>query len=324
MKFIFGFLTAAGIITLFWAGMIYFQTGRPTLTSQWIADAYEIKTAAAEKIAGNKIVIVAGSNALFGIDSKAIEKAYGLPVVNFGVNAGPLLPYILLKSKTVLKRGDIVIMPLEYHCYTYDGIPNSQMIDQIWSRDPSFFWELSWKERWQMIWLTPLSRLVDGFLAQGGERAMCGPYGYQNLDERGDQTHTSAEEAGQWGYDWDAVQKELPRHYGADAGNAEGWKWLGEYASWAKQNKIRLIIIPSTMMWDESYANDPVERRFYEGLERRIEALGVPFAGNPYDSMFPRRYYFNTDFHLTDEGRELWTRRIIQDLESDREEVSRR
>lgn len=301
-----------------WVAAVYFQTGRPTVSSQWIADAYEVKTAAAEKIKGSKIVIVAGSNALFGIDSKQLEETYRLPVVNLGVNAGVLLPYVLMKSQKVLKRGDIVIMPLEYHFYAYDGVPNSQMIDQIWSRDPSFFWKLSPKEQWNMVWMTPSKRIVEGFLAQGGQKTMCGPYGYQNLDERGDQTHTSAEESQQWAYDWDSLKKDLPRRYGADAAvNTQGWEWLRRYVVWARQNGIRLIITPSTMMRDESYWRDPVERKFYEGLKKRVEALGVPFVGNPYDVMYPRVMYFNTDYHLTDVGRTLRTERMIHDLGPD-------
>lgn len=301
-----------------WIAAVYFQAGRPTVSSQWIADAYEVKTAAAEKIKGKKIVIVAGSNALFGIDSKKLEETYHLPVVNFGVNAGVLLPYVLMKSQKVLKRGDIVIMPLEYHFYAYDGVPNSQMIDQIWSRDPSFFWKLSAKEQWNMVWMTPLKRILEGFLARGGQKAMCGPYGYQNLDERGDQTHTSAEEAQQWAYDWDSLKKDLPRRYGADAAaNIQGWEWLRRYVVWARQNGIHLIITPSTMMRDESYWHDPVERKFYEGLKTRVESLGVPFVGNPYDVMYTRAMYFNTDYHLTDVGRTLRTERMIHDLGPD-------
>ncbi|MDD2266026.1 hypothetical protein [Sulfuricurvum sp.] len=318
MKIVAILLATMGMMTFGWIAAVFLQTSRPTASSQWIADAYALKTAAAQKIEGKKIVIVAGSTALFGIDSKKLEETYRLPVVNFGVNAGLLLPYVLLKSQSVLKRGDIVILPLEYHFYTYDGIPNAQMIDQIWSRDPSFFWKLSWKERLSMLWMTPISRLVDGFLAQGGSPMMCGPYGYKNLDERGDQTHTSEEEAKQWATDWEGLKKELPRRYGA-VGNVDslGWKWLRRYVAWAAQNGICLIVTPSTMMYDDSYWKDPEERRFYEGLKARIEALGVPFIGNPYSTMYGREMYFNTDFHLIDTGREVWTQQLINDLGSD-------
>lgn len=303
-----------GMMSLGWISALILQSGRPTASSQWIADVYAMKTAAAKKIDRPKIVIVAGSNALFGIDSKMLERAFNRPVVNHGVNAGLLLPYVLLKSREALRPGDIVIMPLEYHFYTYDGVPNVQMIDQIFSRDPAFFWELDWDEQLRMVWMMSLERMAEGYLARGGERAMCGPYGWQNIDSRGDQTHNSAAEAIPWGYDWENLARELPRRYGADADNTRGWRWLERYVAWAKARGVRLILTPPTMMADPSYRSDPSERRFYEGLPRRVEALGVPFVGNPYDFMYPREYYFNTDYHLTDTGRARHTQKLIEAL----------
>lgn len=317
VKFLFWILGTMGSMTLIWIALIFFQTDHRTLSSQWIADVYEMKIVAAQKIQGKKIVIVAGSGALFGIDSKIIEEAYKIPVVNFGVNAGLLLPYVLLKSKSILKRGDIVIMPLEYNFYTYDGVPNTQMIDQIFSRDPSFFWKLSLKEQWGMVLMTPLSRVIDGYLAQGGEKAMCGPYGYRNLDGRGDQLHTSAMEANQWAYDWDALKKELPRRYGMDIDNTVGWQWLTQYAKWAKENGICLIVIPPSMMKDIAYYDNLIERRFYQGLRAKVEDSGITYVGNPYSVMYDRKMYFNTDYHLNETGRGRWTRQIIEDLGPD-------
>ncbi|MDD4505230.1 MAG: hypothetical protein PHE60_02515 [Sulfurospirillaceae bacterium] len=316
MMFFKGFIAAILTITVFWLFLLISQISRPTLSSQWIADAYEHKTKLAQKIQGQKILIVAGSSSLFGLDSKALEQAYQIPVVNFSVNAGLLLPFVLLKSQEVLKKGDIVIMPLEYHFYTYDGIPNVQMIDQIFSREPSFFWKLSLKEQWHMLRLTSITQLYKGFLAKGGQKTMIGPYGYANLDDHGDQTHTSKEEAIQWAYDWEALKKELPRHYGQDAHNKEGWRWLKDYAQWAKEEGIHLIITPPTMMFDPFYKNDPVEKAFYEGLKVKVESLGISFVGDPYTYMYEREVYFNTDYHLTDIGRTIWTQALIKDLKT--------
>lgn len=317
MRFILGLAIGLGLMIAGWGGALFLQAGRPTLSSQWVADVYALKAAAAEKIGGPKIVIVAGSNALFGIDSTMIERAYALPVVNFGVNAGPFLPYVLLKSMRVLRPGDIVIMPLEYTFYTYDGVPGVQMIDQIWSRDPDFFWELTFREQLLMVWMTSLERVVEGLLARGGEPVMSGPYGYQNIDAHGDQTRTSAAEAVAWEHEWTNLQKELPRRYGSDGHHQEGWAWLAHYFTWAKSQGIHLVVIPPTMMYDPFYRDDPQELRFYQGLASRVEALGVPFVGNPYDYMYPKECYFNTDYHLNDKGRARNTRRIIDDLGPD-------
>ena len=316
MHFFKGFAYGTIFLLLAWLLLIYASSTRPTASSQWIADAYAHKTEIAQKIQGQKIVIVAGSASLFGIDSKAFETTFNHPTVNFGVNAGLLLPYVLLKSKSVLKKGDIVIMPLEYHFYTYDGTPNVQMIDQIFSRDPHFFWELSFFEQLKMLWYISPKRIKEGFQAKGTPKTMMGPYGYAHLDSHGDQTHTSEQEALQWAYDWDSLKKELPRTYAKESHHTKGWEWLTSYIAWAKQEGITLIITPPTMMFDPYYRNDPKEKAFYEGLKAKVEALGVPFVGDPYAYMYKRPLYFNTDYHLTDIGRTQWTQALIQDLKT--------
>lgn len=316
MRFFAGILLGLCLFSTGWLGALLLQAGRPTLSSQWIADAYRLKTATAAVITGPKIVIVAGSSALFGLDAGMIEQAYGLPTINFGVNAGLLLPYILYKSKEILHPGDIVLMPLEYGLYNYDGVPNVQMIDQIWSRDPGVLRHLSALEALRMVWMVSAERLVEGFLAQGGAPAMCGPYGYQNIDARGNQIHTSAAEALAWSRDWTNLQKELPRRYAANSHNSDAWAWLKRYFDWARERGIRVIITPPTMMFSPFYYENAQERAFYEGLKSRVEALGVPFVGDPYDYMYERQWYFNTDYHLNDLGRQRHTQRLIADLGS--------
>jgi hypothetical protein len=316
MQFIKGLMLSILSLTTLWLLAIALQSARPTASSQWIADAYAHKKEIAQKIQGEKIVIVAGSASLFGIDSKALEKTFNRPVVNFSVNAGLLLPYVLLKSKSILKKGDIVLMPLEYHFYTYDGTPNVQMIDQIFSRDPHFFWELSPMEQFKMLWMISPQRIVEGFQAKGTPKTMMGPYGYAHLDDHGDQTHTSKEEALQWAYDWDSLKKELPRTYAKEAHHTKGWEWLASYITWAKKEGITIIITPPTMMFDPYYLNNPKEKAFYTGIEKKVNALRTIFIGDPYNYMYDRELYFNTDYHLIDQGREYWTRQLIKDLKN--------
>jgi hypothetical protein len=317
MKIWAGLITGIFGMSAAWVVILLLQMGRPTLSSQWIADVYAAKTVRAVHIQGRRIVVVAGSNALFGIDSKMLEQAYDLPVVNFAVNAGLMLPYVLLKSQAVLRPGDIVLLPLEYHFYVYDGIPNTQMIDQIWSRDPHFLQSLTVGEQWRMIWMISLNRVMEGFRAAGGVPTMCGPYGHENIDDHGDQTHTSAEEAKAWASDWEALKTELPRRYGAQAEQDQGWWWLRRYVRWAREQGIHLIFLPPAMMADPSYRHDPVEARFYTTLADRVRTLGVAFVGEPYSSMYPREWFFNTDHHLIDQARTRHTRRIIEALGPD-------
>ncbi|RUA00014.1 MAG: hypothetical protein DSY89_07400, partial [Deltaproteobacteria bacterium] len=67
----------------------------------------------AKSIQTKKIVIVAGSNALFGIKSKMLSKALHMPVLNYGVNAGIELPLTLeLAKRTSQTPGEFIFVNL--------------------------------------------------------------------------------------------------------------------------------------------------------------------------------------------------------------------
>lgn len=68
----------------------------------------------ANSIAGQKALIIAGSNIAFGIDSKIIEDSIAIPVTNLGITGGLGAEFILNEAKALLKPNDIAILSLEY------------------------------------------------------------------------------------------------------------------------------------------------------------------------------------------------------------------
>lgn len=315
MTFFIRFFTSLIVLFIFWVGIVYFQTSNATQMSQWVYDVYEKKTNIANNIKEKKIVIVAGSNSLFGINSKMLSEAFDKPVVNFGVNAGVYLPYILYKSKKVIKKGDVVLVPLEYPMYNYDGMPNEQMIDYIYSRDRDAFFTLSLKEQFYMVWNITFKRLYDGYMAKGGKRVTAGLYGSHNVDEFGDQIGATKEAKSK------PIEDELnalkPNRYGKEYDkNAKGWEYLEEFVSWCGEKDVKVIFVPSTLLKFDIYKSDKKERWFYENLSNEVKKRGWLYIGEPYTYMYDKEYYFNTDFHLTTEGRDIRTKQMIFDLKS--------
>ncbi len=76
-----------------------------------IADKHQY----AQSIQEPKIILVGGSNLAFGIASDSIEKALKKPVVNFGLYAGFGLTFVLKEALSEVKKGDIVVLCLEYY-----------------------------------------------------------------------------------------------------------------------------------------------------------------------------------------------------------------
>jgi len=309
--FFLGLFFAFGV----WAFLLYSVAHRPTKTSQWIHDAYEKKEQLAANIKEKKIVIVAGSNALFGINSKLLQEALKMPVLNGSVNAGIELPCILEMAKPLLRDGDIILMPLEYPMYSYDGTPGIQMIDFILSRHPECFFKLTLKEQLYIFWHTPLSFVIDAYLNPSTAPVTKGLYGAHNIDEHGDQIGNTLHNRSKEFYSAVLQAAKKPQHYGAEfSSDALGWFYLEQFMAWSKKHHIRVIFLPSAFLRNDIYRSDKKERWFYENLAQEVQKRGWEYRGNPYEYMYEKESFFNTDFHLIQRVRDQRTEQIIRDL----------
>ncbi|MDD2357134.1 MAG: hypothetical protein PHX13_04415 [Thiovulaceae bacterium] len=316
MKFFILFLFFIALSFLIWIGLILGEVGNPTKTSQWVYDAYEKKYQIAQNISKKKIVIVAGSNALFGVNSKMIEDAFGMPVVNYGVNAGIELPLTLELAKRVINPGDIVISPLEYPMYSSTGSPGVQMIDYVLAREPQLFWKLTFYEELYIVWHVDLKRIWDGYFNKSNSRVTNGLYGAHHIDNHGDQIQSSEKYRTEW------MLNELknnyglhPEKYGAEfSEKGRGWKYLETFVVWCEERDVEVIFMPSTLLRQESYFKNTKERWFYENIAAEVRKRGWTYIGNPYDYMYDTKYYFDTNFHLVEKARKFRTQKMIEDL----------
>jgi len=317
LKFFAVFVFSVVFCFFVWLGLVLRQAGHPTKMSQWIFDAYIKKEQIAKQIHGKKIVLVGGSNVLFGVDSKLLSKAFGLSVLNDGVNAGIELPCILYEAKKVIRKGDIVIMSLEYPMYSYEGKPGVQMIDYVLSREPSCLRQLTWKEVFYIVWHVDFKRILAGYFDLSQGSVTKGVYGAQHIDVYGDQTETAL------AYRSKALYKEVlayttkPEKYGASFdGHALGWKYLAEFVQWCRKRDVQVVFMPSTLMRHASYFKNPKEHWFYTHIADEVRKRGWVFVGKPYDYMYPQEMYFNTNFHLIDKARKIRTLQMVKDLQA--------
>jgi len=68
-----------------------------------------------ETVEPPRLIFVGASNVAFGIDSKKIEEELKIPAINMGLHGGLGLDFILNNVKQNIKKGDIVILAIEYY-----------------------------------------------------------------------------------------------------------------------------------------------------------------------------------------------------------------
>jgi hypothetical protein len=79
-----------------------------------LRSTYKLKVELAQEIEKPKIIIAGGSGVHYTINSDVMEKALGLPVMNFGTNGGIGLNVLLSSVIDQVSPGDIILLIPEY------------------------------------------------------------------------------------------------------------------------------------------------------------------------------------------------------------------
>ncbi|WP_337043929.1 hypothetical protein [Emticicia sp. 17c] len=125
------FLIKAILITLFIAGALfvsfrYIRAQRYPYNAQTMAGAIIDKHARLRTLPSPRILIIGGSNAMFGYNSREMEKKLGLPVQNMSLAASLGLSFMLNEVKENVRAGDIVLFSPEY--FLTEGDANVQRL----------------------------------------------------------------------------------------------------------------------------------------------------------------------------------------------------
>ena len=308
------------LLSALWSLLFRLQLGQPVPGARWMAEAYALKQARAAALPSPKVVVLAGSNALFSLDSGRLEAAWGRPVVNLGVNAALGLDYILRSAEPYLNPGDLVLMPLEYPLYQGDTTPSAQLLDHVVGQDPDYWRGRPLHERAAFVARLPAARLLAGLRRQPDPLPPgAGLYGGQHLDARGDYTHNDPERLTpeeRAAVEAAHAAARAKRHtYGRDdRPNALGWRRLRAFQRRLQARGVTLWLAPPTLMDQPSYHQDPRERRYYETLPERVRALGLSFFGEPRAFMYAPEDFFDTPYHLTAAARARHTQALIERL----------
>jgi hypothetical protein len=191
-------LIAACLASLALYAVVFGFVAHKPLTVDVIADLLHRKAEYAERIGSPKLVVFAGSNARFSHRCETIEQVLALPCVNFGVARGIGLDYLLGDLEPVLRRGDVVYMPLEYEWYTDETIAAMTGPDAALMAygDKRRLFALGWERSLRAAFAFDPSFLASGLVemaldAAGFQRRVGGA----SLDRQGDEVGHTQDEA---------------------------------------------------------------------------------------------------------------------------------
>ena len=313
-KFIFNVFVYFILIIIFF-GIINFILYKVPQETIWIDKCFEKKESYAKSILDKKIVFTAGSNTLYGIETNMIEKELNIPVVNMAIHAGLKTDYILYKVKQVLKSGDIVIIPFEYENFTWDGENIEIRRDYILTHDKKFFMEeLNLKEKLLMLYSVKTSDLINSIKEQfsvSKEPEIGVGYTSITLNKNGDETFKEITK--EKILNQKIVPFKLPNNIRYET---YALTKIKNFALWCKDNNITFYItFPNTI--DIINYHSGVYTEYFDFLLNYFRVNNIKVIGEPTDSLYPRDYFYDTNYHMNSKGSKIRTYKFLDFLKKE-------
>lgn len=314
-KYLFQVLLGFLISTLVFLSLVSFQIGSPTESSRWIYEINTIKSRIAKSINQPKLIVVSGSNGLFGISCKMIQKETEFPCVNGASNAGLQLDYILDFAQNLASERDTVLLALEYGMYKYynDNTVNDVLIDYVLARDSDYIISSNLIRKINLLGSISFKRLTRGIIAKfKPPKKRTDGYQSNTINDYGDETNNR--EANMTEYHYQRLASEKPTRALLEGGyisSTAGMNLIEQFVNWCRQSNIRVIATWPNTLWFEEYEK-PEAEKYFQSIKDFYQSINVRILGEPKDFMYDRSFFYDTIYHLNDRGTRIRTKKLIE------------
>jgi hypothetical protein len=307
---------------------ILISTGRIIGTEDWVDLMYQKK----EGIGFNtppikkRILIVSGSNGLFGISAKAISQKTGMAAINLGVHAGLGGEYILSRAAKIFRKGDVVLLPLEYPFYSSSGISDDFRTN--WNMLGNFLisYDRSSLQNISVISLLNFAlrnALVDPKSPEY-RNFYRGHLSRKDILERLNKTHISGNcysglSFNEYGDETCNIGKEnvpvnpsvLETAISPSMSEIDPGSYIKRFVKHATERGVKIIPLYPVSVYTDDYKN-PAYLESAQKIKEFWEKLGFKFQDRITDSLLPPQLMYNSSYHPKDSGRQLRTKVVIE------------
>ena len=253
-----------------------------------------------ESIEEPKIVLLGNSNLAFGINSRSIEEAVGIPVVNMGGHGSNGNAFHEEMAKYNVTPGDIYIL-----CHTSFEDNNKVGSMTTWSSIENHFnlWKIlrrddigTMAEKFPIY----LKRCLDLHASGTGNQDPGGVYARSAFNEYGDLAVLRK------GSSYTFEDTVTPPGIGDIT--IDRINELNNYIT----SRGATLLVAGYPIGNGNITADAAE--FIDFQKQLADRLDCPVISNYVDYMFDYKYFYNTEYHLTSEGAEIRTNQLIADV----------
>ncbi len=253
----------------------------------------------------SRLIFIGDSSLPFGLDASALEKALKMPVINLGLHAAFGLPFVLKEVYPDLRPGDKVILVMHY--YPSDEDKNDGVTCHALDFYPEMYQrlDLNFLAEEKLRFICDLKRTRRYLMNKSAHRAEPDKarldYKTWALESDGDFKDQLYQNPDQ-GFMPSAAQL-------ITFSQDETIVSLKEFQVKYQEKGAQLWLIyppyPKT-----GYNTNVAALNDYDKLMRTQTALSV--LNQPADSVYEDSLFFNSDYHLTAQGKNVYTRMVTE------------
>lgn len=250
------------------------------------------------------IVILGGSNAAFGYDTKLLNDSLEMPVFNAGLHAGMGMKFFLDDCSQYLKKGDVLVFSPEYDQF-YGNLNDgqSEMTDAFYLYRCHYPGEMSYKQIIGVIQNTPsyLRKKIEYNLFALAHLKTDPVYTLSSINKYGDVT---------WHWYHDRAHGK-PDGHGLDernnSFNENAFNYMVVKLNELKRKGIVIIMYPPA--FEQQAYNGSLKSIRY--ISKRLSQVGFSFICSPKECSFTKDNFYDTNYHLNHQGALLHNKHLI-------------
>lgn len=263
-----------------------------------------------KETSGKRIVLVGGSGVAFDCDSTLMDDFFpSYEIVNFGMYAGLGTKAVMDLSENYIHEGDIVILSPEQSRQTLSDYFNGEYMWQAADGAFGMLRDLKSENFEAMLGNFPRFALEKlNYVMKGQKPQTDSIYQKKSFNTYGDiEMDTCRENILPNGYD---VNQKV--RFTEDVVQPEFMDYMND---WAKRLEKKGAVV-----W---YRYCPVNKLSVEDMDDLAaydvflrQKLDFPVIGNPENSLMEAEWFFDTNFHLNQPGKEVNTVQLIRDMKA--------
>ena len=263
-----------------------------------------------KETSGKRIVLVGGSGVAFDCDCALMDDFFrSYEIVNFGMYAGLGTKAVMDLSENYIHEGDIVILSPEQSEQTFSDYFNGEYMWQAADGAFGMLRDLKSENFEAMLGNFPRFALEKlNYVMKGQKPQTDSIYQKKSFNTYGDiELDTCRENILPNGYD---VNQKV--RFTEDVVQPEFMDYMND---WAKRLEKKGAVV-----W---YRYCPVNKLSVEDMDDLAaydvflrQKLDFPVIGNPENSLMEAEWFFDTNFHLNQPGKEVNTVQLIRDMKA--------